>query len=185
MKTNIEIEFKTFITKEKYDYLIGQFDLEGNIFSQVNYYFDTANLDLLNANLVLRIRKKGSFYKLTSKSHSDNGAYETHILLDEDEALNMIQNGFDANIIGINHFVKNICALQTDRVSTPYKDGVVFFDKSSYYGKVDYEIEYEVDSYKEGKVAFKAFLDEFDIPSVPSIRKSYRAYSAFKEIQNK
>lgn len=181
MKTNLEIEFKTFITKEKYEELLADFNLENNIFEQTNHYFDTDNLDLVDEKIVLRIRQKGNFYKLTSKSHSEKGAFETHMLLDEDEALEMLEKGFDANRININHQVHKVSELTTFRVSTPYKNGIVFFDKSVYYGHVDYEIEYEVDSFEQGQLDFQSFLQEYDIPFVPSIRKSYRAYSELKK----
>ena len=36
MIVNKEIEFKTFITKEKYDQLIREFNLENNVFAQTN-----------------------------------------------------------------------------------------------------------------------------------------------------
>ena len=41
MKTSIEIEYKTLITKEKYEELIKSFNLEDNIFHQINFYFDS------------------------------------------------------------------------------------------------------------------------------------------------
>lgn len=181
MKTNIEIEFKTFITKEKYEELLKLFDLENNIFTQTNFYFDTENLDLVDEKIVLRIRQKGDFYKLTSKSHSENGAFETHLILDKEEALDMLKNGFDANIINIDKTVHKVSELTTHRVSTPYKDGIIFFDMSTYYGHTDYEIEYEVDSFEQGQIDFQSFLNEYNITFVPSLRKSYRAYMQLKK----
>ena len=66
--------------------------------------------------------------------------------------------------------------LTTYRASTPYKNGVLFFDKSVYYNTVDYEIEYEVDDVNEGLRDFKSFLNEYDIEFKESIRKSKRAF---------
>lgn len=178
MTTNQEIEFKTFITKEKYEELLKSFDLENNIFSQTNHYFDTPSLDLMNTKIVLRIRKKGSYYKLTKKAAADIGSIESHVLVKADVAEKMIANGFDANIIDLNYQVKKIAELTTYRVSTTYKDGTIFFDRSEYYGHIDYEVEYEVDSAEQGELDFQAFLTEFNIPYKQSIRKSQRAYSS-------
>lgn len=176
MTKNIEIEFKTFISEDVYNNLIKEFELENNIFSQTNYYFDTEDTLLMQEKTVLRIRQKGSNYKLTKKTRAEVGADETHLLISKEQAENFLQNGFDAKIINLPYYVKNIAQLTTHRASTPYKNGTLFLDKSEYYGKVDYEIEYEVDEEKEGLKDFKNFLDSHNITFKESIRKSKRAY---------
>ena len=125
---------------------------------------------------VLRIRQKGSNYKLTKKTRAEVGADETHLFISKEQAENFLQNGFDAKIINLPYYVKNIAQLTTYRASTPYKNGTLFLDKSEYYGKVDYEIEYEVDEEKEGLKDFKNFLDSHNITFKESIRKSKRAF---------
>ena len=177
MTSNKEIEFKTLITKEKYEELVKIFDLADNIFAQTNFYFDTENEDIINNKSVLRIRQKGEQFKLTLKSHAEVGADETHIFLNKTQALDMLENGFNASLIGFDAFVKKIAELTTYRVRTPYKNGIIFFDKSVYYGHVDYEIEYEVDYVDQGQIDFNAFLNEYNIPFKESIRKSKRAYT--------
>ncbi|MCI5582900.1 MAG: CYTH domain-containing protein [Anaeroplasma sp.] len=176
MTKNIEIEFKTFISEDVYNNLIKEFELENNIFSQTNYYFDTEDTILMQEKTVLRIRQKGSNYKLTKKTRAEVGADETHLFISKEQAENFLQNGFDAKIINLPYYVKNIAQLTTYRASTPYKNGTLFLDKSEYYGKVDYEIEYEVDEEKEGLKDFKNFLDSHNITFKESIRKSKRAY---------
>ena len=176
MNTNKEIEFKTFITKEQYESLIKEFGLDNNIFMQTNHYFDTEDTKLMNEKTVLRIRQKGSNYKLTKKTRANVGADETHILLTKEKADEMLANGFDADIIEIPYYVKKIAELSTFRASTPYKNGTIFFDKRVYYEHVDYEIEYEVDDIQSGQVDFKNFLDSHNIIYNESIRKSKRAY---------
>lgn len=176
MTKNIEIEFKTFISEDVYNNLIKEFELENNIFSQTNYYFDTEDTILMQEKTVLRIRQKGSNYKLTKKTRAEVGADETHLFISKEQAENFLQNGFDAKIINLPYYVKNIAQLTTHRASTPYKNGTLFLDKSEYYGKVDYEIEYEVDEEKEGLKDFKNFLDSHNITFKESIRKSKRAY---------
>ncbi len=173
MNKNKEIEFKTFISKETYDTLLEEFNLANNIFPQTNYYFDTEDTKLMEDQTVLRIRQKGNNFKLT---RSKIGADETHILLTKEKATEMLKSGFDASIIGLPFEVKKIAELTTYRASCPYKDGTLFFDRSEYYGKVDYEIEYEVDEIKQGLKDFKEFLNYYNIEYVESIRKSKRAF---------
>ena len=176
MYLNKEIEFKTFISEEKYNELIDKFGLDNNVFAQTNHYFDTDDTKLMEEKTVLRIRQKGNNYKITKKTRAEVGADETHILISKEKALEYLKDGFDANVIGIPYFVHKIAELTTYRVSTPYKNGVLFFDKSVYYDKVDYEIEYEVDDDKEGYKEFVKFMEDFGIEYKESIRKSKRAY---------
>lgn len=176
MYVNKEIEFKTFIPEETYNVLVKEFGLENNIFAQTNHYFDTDDTKLMKEKTVLRIRQKGNNYKLTKKTRAEVGADETHILLSKEKALDMLKNGCDASIIGIPFMVHKICELTTYRCSAPYKNGTIFFDKSVYYDKTDYEIEYEVDDVKEGLKDFKEFLERHNITYVESIRKSKRAF---------
>lgn len=176
MYLNKEIEFKTFISEEKYNELIDKFGLDNNVFAQTNHYFDTDDTKLMEEKTVLRIRQKGNNYKITKKTRAEVGADETHILISKEKALEYLKNGFDANVIGIPYFVHKIAELTTYRVSTPYKNGVLFFDKSVYYDKVDYEIEFEVDDDKEGYKEFVKFMEDFGIEYKESIRKSKRAY---------
>ncbi len=181
MYVNKEIEFKTLITKEQYDNLLLEFGLDNNVFAQTNHYFDTEDTKLISEQTVLRIRQKGNNFKITKKTRADVGADETHILISKEKALDILENGFDASIIGIPYFVHKVAELTTYRVSTPYKNGTLFFDKSEYYGNTDYEIEYEVDDVKEGTLDFQKFLNDHEIVYKESIRKSKRAYDCVKK----
>ena len=168
---NKEIEFKTFISEEQYLSLLKEFELENNIFKQTNHYFDTEDGKLIAEQTVLRIREKGTNFKLTKKTRADVGADETHIFINQNKANELINKGFDANIIGLPYYVNKIAELTTYRASAPYKDGTIFFDKSVYYGNTDYEIEYEVDDVKQGQIDFNDFLSSHNIVFKESIRK--------------
>lgn len=183
MKTNLEIEFKTKISAEIYHNLIQEYNLEKQILTQINYYFETENNFLKNNKITLRIRQKGEQYKLTSKLHTDDGTQECHLYLTKNDALNMLEKGFNAHIIGLPYFVKNIAKLQTERVSFLYKKGKLFFDKNTYYGNTDYEIEFEANSIQEGKIIFLEFLKEKNIPYEKIKSKSYRAIAKAQEIK--
>lgn len=180
MKTSIEIEFKTFITKDKYESLLKTLHQEDNILIQINHYFDTNDSLLEKEKKVLRIRQKGDQYKLTKKSKSNDGNIENHIYLEKDEAINMLDSGFNANIIGEDIDVKKVGELKTTRTKLKYKSGYIFLDKSEYNGITDYELEYEADDMKTGQIEFDEILKEFDIP----FKKSYSKFKRCIETKN-
>jgi len=180
IKKHLEIEFKTFISKNEYERMLKLFNLEDKVFEQTNYYFDTNDYKLINNKIVLRIRKKEQ-YKLTKKEKSDNANMESSRYLTDEEAKDMIKNGFDASIIGINNYVKNICSLTTFRAKTPYKNGTLFFDKSVYNGITDYEIEFEADDIENGQKEFDKFLNENSIERKVPVSKSKRAFNTLKK----
>lgn len=178
MYANVEIEFKTRISKEVYHDLLAKFSLESNVFKQINYYFDTNNLDLNNRKMVLRIRQKSeTSYKLTLKSSSEMESYENHIIITKEQAELMKKNGFNTKdyFEHIDYFVVWQATLENFRASTPYEDGTLFLDYNEYCGLTDYEIEYEVDHYQNGFITFTKFLKENGISYEPTKRKSERA----------
>lgn len=180
-KSNIEIEFKTAITKEKYLELLSLFELEDNVFKQTNYYFDTNDLSLNNDHTVLRIRQNNDRYKVTLKKQSDKSAFENHFILNKEQALDKIKNGFNTkDYFSIDYDVTFKASLDNHRVSTPYLDGVLFLDKCDYHGITDYEIEYEVNDYDEGKKAFEQLLKKYNIDFIKTKRKSERALNPSK-----
>ncbi len=187
MNNNLEIEFKTLITKEKYIELMNYFNLDGVSYLQTNHYFDTPDLKLKKDNKMLRIRCKEqtNSYKLTLKERQDKSCLETHVILNKEDVSNMIKNGFDASIIELDYNVVKICDLTTLRAKTPYKNGTLFLDKSTYSSITEYEIEYEVDEYEAGKKAFEKLLDDLNITKVDSISKSARAFKEYYKKQKK
>ncbi|PKK97289.1 MAG: hypothetical protein CVV58_01995 [Tenericutes bacterium HGW-Tenericutes-3] len=180
MTKNIEIEFKTSVSLEKYNELLQLFNLENNIFKQINHYFDTDDFDLNHEKIVLRIRQKGdNHFKVTLKSQSEKGAFESHVLLKKSQAEEMIKNGFNTKDFfeDLDYFVTFKASLVNHRVSTPYENGTLFLDRCEYCGIVDYEIEYEVNNYDEGLHLFELFVKKHDIPIVATKRKSERAFT--------
>lgn len=180
MTKNIEIEFKTSISVEKYQELLQLFNLENNIFKQTNHYFDTDDFNLNKEKIVLRIRQKHeNHYKVTLKSQSEKGAFESHVLLNKTQAEDMIKHGFNTKDFfeDLDYFVTFKASLDNYRVSTPYKGGTLFLDRCEYCNIVDYEIEYEVCNYDEGEKIFKQFVINHQIEVLPTKRKSERAFT--------
>lgn len=178
MKSSIEIEFKTLMSEDKYNEMIKNFDLIDNVFTQENYYFDTDDFYIRNNGLGLRIRHKGNIWKITMKRPCEGYLCEYSIMLNFDEAQNYIQNGFNLKEFGYDIEVKLKACNVTERAKTPYKNGVLFFDKSTYHGVVDFEVEYEADDSSKGLDVFKDFLKENNIEYKPSYHKEERAFKA-------
>ncbi|QWB95844.1 CYTH domain-containing protein [Mycoplasmatota bacterium] len=181
MTKNIEIEFKTVISEEKYVELLHRFNLENNVFKQVNHYFDTDNYDLNAESIVLRIRQKGEDrYKVTLKSQGEKEAYENHVILSKAKAEAMIENGFNTNEFFNNienKFVSFKISLDNFRASTPFEGGTLFLDRCDYCGTTDYEIEFEFNHYDDGKIIFENFIKTQNIDFLPTKRKSERAFT--------
>ena len=127
--------------------------------------------------MALRIRHKGDIYKLTLKRpHEDGCLYEDSILLTKDKALKMIESGFIPEGFGLTEMVNLKATLETNRVSTPYEDGKLFFDQSIYCNTIDYEVEYEASDLKQGLLTFKEFLDANNIEYKTGKHKISRVY---------
>lgn len=181
-KTNFEIEFKSAISEEKYTELLNLFELENNVFKQTNYYFDTDDLELNSKHIVLRIRQKGDHFKVTLKKQNGQGAFENHVLIKKEQALDMIENGFNAKEFyeELDCPVTFKASLDNYRVSTPYKDGTLFFDRCNYRDVIDYELEYEFYDYEQGQNIFNTILEDHNIEFVKTKRKSEKALLAIK-----
>ena len=178
MKSSIEIEFKTLLSENEYKKLIEKFELEDNIFTQENYYFDTDDFYIRNNKLGLRIRHKNNTWKVTMKKPCEDYLCEYSIILTEDQAKDYIKNGFSLKDFGYDLNVKFKAKNVTERAIFSYKNGNLFLDKCNYHGITDYEIEYEADDSNRGIDDFKNFLTANKIKYSPSFHKEERAFRA-------
>lgn len=176
MKSSIEIEFKTLMDSNIYEKMIDKFDLNENIFTQENYYFDTDDFYVRNNSLGLRIRHKGNIWKITMKRPCEGYLCEYSIIINEKQAKDYIKNGFDLKEFGYDLFVTLKAQNVTERATTPYKNGTLFFDKCTYNNVTDYEVEYEADDSSRGLSVFKEFLKDNKIEYNPSYHKEERAF---------
>lgn len=176
MKTSIEIEFKTLVDEGKYEELIDQFNLRENIFYQVNHYFDTPDFYLRKNGMALRIRFRKGVYKLTLKRPHENCLYEDSIVISEAQANEWIKKGLYLTPFDMNIQVFEKASQETYRAVTPYKDGLLFFDKSIYGKMVDYEIEYEASEYNQGLKNYHQFLEDNNIEYKRIEHKIERVY---------
>jgi uncharacterized protein YjbK len=180
MNHNKEREYKTVIPKSTYDNILSTFMLEDNVFLQTNHYFDTDDLTLSKQDIVLRIRQKGDrFFKVTLKKQHPEEAFESHILLSKNQALDMLKDGFNTALFfeGIDYDVTFKTSIDNYRATLPYHHGLMYIDKCVYCGTTDYELEYEVSDEVEGMKHFEKFLDMFELKYQKTRRKSDRAFT--------
>ena len=188
MKQEIEIEFKNIITQEEFKQLLYTFSIKDEDFiTQENHYFDTETFSLKNNGCALRIRKKNNAYEMTLKQPAKDGLLETNIFLEEDIAHSMmerniipnnaitqiLQDEFTIDASSIQYFG----SLVTNRAETKYKSGLLVLDHSIYLNKEDYEIEYEVEQFKQGQKDFEELLKKLNIPLRKTDNKIKRFYN--------
>ncbi|MDD2681363.1 MAG: CYTH domain-containing protein [Bacilli bacterium] len=188
MQKHLEFEFKSLLSQEEYERLIIKF--KGNRLDlQTNHYFDTPRFSLKALSCSLRVRERDT-YEITfkRKKNYNNIELTQSISLEEFELMKeagIVPEGDIANELSSllnNQKLINFMSLSTLRMFLPYKNGILFIDKSSYCGTSDYEIEYEASSYYNGKKEFIDIIKELDIVYKKSDKKIKRAYNAFKKM---
>lgn len=188
MQKSIEVEFKTLLTEEEYEKLMTKF--KGNrIDLQTNHYFDTPRFSLKALDASLRVRQR-EFLELTLKRKKGYSMQEATTQIDDNTFEQMRENGIMpegdiknelSSLIG-DQKIMNFMSLSTYRMFFPYKNGVLFIDKSTYCGTTDYELEYEAQSYHAGKKEFVEIINNLGIQYKKSDKKIKRAYNAYKKI---
>lgn len=194
MSRHIEIEYKNMITEAEFRNFIKYFSIADHDFIlQKNYYFETPEYALKNARAALRIREKQGRFVLTLKEEKPYGHLETTQQLLEDSARDIIRTGrfpegpvfARLKEIGVDaHKIRYIGKLETERAEIPYAGGLLVLDRSSYFQKVDFEVEYEVDDPEAGKKIFHALLQKLQIPERKSVNKIARFFSEMDRLRN-
>ena len=124
---------------------------------------------------------------MTLKQPAKDGLLETNIFLEEDIAHSMmerniipnnaitqiLQDEFAIDASSIQYFG----SLVTNRAETKYKSGLLVLDHSIYLNKEDYEIEYEVEQFKQGQKDFEELLKKLNIPLRKTDNKIKRFYN--------
>jgi uncharacterized protein YjbK len=156
--TNHEYELKFMLEKAEYDKLRSTYG--GPEFYQTNHYFDTKDLSLYKSKIVLRIREKDGNFELTLKRKGmDNipgeavSSGETVWMLGKKEAGDILSgkvpvNGLLVDFPDISELelavrgrVKTLRKLICLNEEMPFAE----LDKNSYLGKIDHELEWEID----------------------------------------
>lgn len=169
MSTNLEIETKCLLTKEEYGRLLSS--INGlKTYIQTNYYIDDDSLSIHQQKCGLRIREKGDEFELTLKVPQDEGKLEinqqiSNILFKKFLNCRDFPDGEVKQYLSekLNIDVSKIYILGklvTTRSDIGYRASLISIDKSSYNGKVDYEIEAENISLDTAKKDLKEFLNK-------------------------
>lgn len=182
MTQEVEIEFKSMLTKDEYEALLVTFDLTNHVKWQANDYFDTSTFDLRNRGAALRIREKKDGQVLTLKQPHDVGLLETHAPISESEAEDLFKYGIihDEKMkaalaaFELSGPLEHLGRLETKRAEIETPDGLLVLDESHYLEICDFEIEFEVTDETIGKIAFEQLLQKHNLPLRPAKNKIVR-----------
>jgi len=168
MRIEEELELKTLVTKEEFDYITSLYP-NLDFIEQVNTYYYSNN----DNSYAFRIRKKEDKKIFTLKSHSNGKLIEYEKVLDcpfelDREILLMLAS------FGEYPPFKIIGKLTTKRAVVQLLEAELCFDINTYNNNIDYEIEYEVKKEHDYKQAFDSILSKANIQYVPSKSKFSR-----------
>lgn len=168
MEENLEIEFKILIDKNTYMQIINDHKI-AHTYSQTNYYLIHPKLTELK--YMLRIREKQDTYELTLKQPQKHGNLETNLKINEQTknkilSKQLVNNEIfdllkplelDSTMFITKYFLKTI------RHEIKTTTGLICLDQNMYNDNTDYELEYEVNDYHQGKQAFLDFVDQYHL----------------------
>ena len=190
MSQNIEIEMKNLLHKEEFKKIMKDYPFPKQGDMQINYYFDTAQMTLINQSSALRIREKNDRFRLTLKEPVEEGILETHDPLLKKEALMWIDN----HMIEKSHVGNRLKALGVNTKDLQYqgslktvryeyqltKDVTIVLDHSFYNDREDYELEVEATSLDRCREVFQTILFNHRIPKRKTPNKIERFYRTRK-----
>ncbi|EGJ26653.1 CYTH domain-containing protein [Streptococcus porcinus] len=169
--SNLEIEYKTLLTKKEYQRLLEQMSHVPPVV-QTNYYIDTPNFDLKAHRMSLRVRTFAEQAELTLKVPENIGNREYNIDLTMINAKEIIKTGHlpQSNIrtlietegIDVSK-LENFGYLTTTRREATTAIGKMALDCNHYASTIDYELELEVQNAEKGQTDFDRFLEENQI----------------------
>ena len=155
-----ELEKKLLLTKDEYEYLLEVFERyyplnKDQPEKQINYYFDTDDLEMTRKNITCRVRFKNGIYEGTMKQHfpetdrSTEKTIELYLDLERNEFTDM----------GLSLFGY----METERRIVMETSGcTVVLDKNKYLDTVDYEleIEYNLENEIDAYTIFQGVVSE-------------------------
>lgn len=182
MKKQIELEYKMMVSKRQFTSIKNKYPF-GYPFKQINYYYDTKNLDLGAKRYALRIREVDNQFILTLKTPQTKGVMEF-----EQAMTSHLMNPQELNdtILDQLHFINPadlvmFGSLTTYRSELQLDHATICLDENFYHNVHDYEIEYEVKKEHDSYPAFLAFLADCGIKyHKPAMGKARRVKKAVK-----
>ena len=185
MSQELEIEFKNKLSAKEYYDLLEHFEAsEDDYFTQENHYFDTDLWELKGLHAGLRIRVLHDAAELTLKTPLKDHLLETTDSLSLTESKKLL---LENKIISTGQVAKKlrelaiepndvhlIGSLITKRFEKKTAKGLFVLDKSFYGKQIDFELEFEVQEAKQGKIDFDTFLKTHHLKKIPSQNKIVR-----------
>lgn len=167
-KPHIEKEYKMMINEDVYNSLLNQLGVKP--FRQVNYYYD-----VFNNECAVRIREVDNKHIFTLKTRGDGFKYEYEFEIKEknfdDEKVQEVFKKFK-----ITEY-KYLGEMTTDRAIYKLTKGEICLDKSMYFDKTDYEIEYELFDYlDDGFKEFEELLKNNNLSYTKSPKSKYKRF---------
>lgn len=141
----IESEFKVMLTEQQYDAIRSMYEWD-RAFEQTNYYYDTAALELISAHITCRVRFIDGVHYLQMKLPT--GVAHSRIELEKELGAELPE-ALSADVLNVLSGrsdmpdVKLLGGLTTFRSVKKLDGAEIDLDKSSYFGKTDYELEIE------------------------------------------
>lgn len=143
MKTNLEIEYKSSLTRDDYQKLINHFPFVGPI-QQFNTYYDTRDALLRNQEAMCRVRVVDGISTFTLKEPHEEGVLEHEfVMTDELHKEKRAQAILTHFHVGLDDLVE---VTYSNTVRFEYKDtfGTWCLDVTQFPHHKDYELEYEL-----------------------------------------
>ena len=192
MSENLEIEFKSLLSKEEFLQTANFFKFdESHFFIQTNDYFDTTDFQLRAKRMGLRIRTLSNHAEITLKIPDKVGLLEISDTLSTEQAQAIISSGIlpDSGcvynkLIELNidkADLRLIGSLTTKRAEKKIPQGLLALDESWYNEQHDFELELEVSDAITGKKEFLSLLEALTIKQKPSANKIQRMMQSSKE----
>lgn len=138
----IENEFKIMLTKAQYEKLLSSRDF--STVTQVNYYYDTGNLEMSARHITVRVRELDGKFYLQMKLPTEKALSRVELEKELDALPETLSGDLLSSLAkGDYPEVKKIGSLKTTRSVRKFDGGEIDLDKSEYFGKIDYEVEIE------------------------------------------
>lgn len=138
----IENEFKIMLTEEQYKKLLAKYDF--TTVTQVNYYYDTGELDMSARHTTVRVRELGGNFYLQVKLPTDRALSRVELSTELQELPETLSGEVLKSLAEIDFpELKMLGSLKTTRSVWKFDGGEIDLDKSEYFGKTDYEVEIE------------------------------------------
>lgn len=182
-----EIEFKQLLDERTYNDMKSNYFPNSNPFTQINYYIDTPDFQIMQHKMALRIRVKDDKQNemtlkvpdkvgLTEYNHATTFMLQQDVSLPESVVPNDIADVLHQRGIDLSQLII-LGSLTTHRLETAIADGLLVLDHSEYLETEDFELEFEVADYDAGYAAFTKILATYELQHQAPLNKVQRFFN--------